>query len=515
MDTITKLGKMKKFVILFISLLCYFDSFCQEPSKDQLRTLIVFFDGLRSDYITEKDMPHLYAFSKAGSSVKNHHSVFPTVTRVNSSSYATGSYPKSHGIMGNSIYFPDIDSKKALNTGEYDDLKKIDDAEDGKLLTAESLGEAIHNQGYHMMVFSSGSSGQAFLQNHAISGGAVINSNLILPESMEASLIEEFGAMPVHAKPNLAQHQWMTSALISRGLRLDGPLVSAIWYSDPDGSAHAYGIGSAEAMESIKSVDTEFGKILKALDEKGLRDNFNIIVSTDHGFVTQVGKISLEQFLIDNGMKADKESDDVVIAGGSIHLKNNDKENVEQIVKLLQAQPWVGAIFTEANQQDKSKGNIEGTLSFDAIHLNHPDRTADILVSANWNDDKNEKGYAGTSFSRGVAGHGGISPYEVGITLLAAGPSFKNSFKSKLPSSNVDIMPTVLAIHGLAVPKTINGRVLKELLTGSENSGLKQKEEIISTSVKLENGEYKLILQRTIYGDYEYVDFAKVIRTYK
>ncbi|MFX6067006.1 hypothetical protein ABTE92_19070, partial [Acinetobacter baumannii] len=88
-------------------------------------------------------------------------------------------------------------------------------------------------------------------------------------------------------------------------------------------------------------------------------------------------------------------------------------------------------------------GSIDGTVSFDAIHWNHPDRSGDILVDYNWNDDSNSLGYKGSSFSRGVAGHGSFSPYEVHIALLAAGPSFKKSFSSELPTSNVDIAPTV------------------------------------------------------------------------
>ncbi len=137
---------MKK-IFIFLILLSSFNLFGQKVETEDLRTLIVFFDGLRPDYITEELMPNLYAFSKEGIIGNKHHSVFPTVTRVNSPSYATGSYPKSHGIMGNSVYFPEIEPNKALNTGEYEELMQINDFTHGKLLTAQSLGEAIHQKG--------------------------------------------------------------------------------------------------------------------------------------------------------------------------------------------------------------------------------------------------------------------------------------------------------------------------------------------------------------------------------
>jgi hypothetical protein len=484
-----------------------------KTDAQNIRTLIVFFDGLRPDYITPENMPNLYAFSKAGCYGKQHHSVFPTVTRVNASSYSTGSYPGTHGLMGNTVYFPQVDKKKGLNTGEYSDLNKISSATDGHLLTAVSLGEALQKAGAKMMVFSSGSTGQALMQNHMVSGGAVINTGLILPESFKQTVINEIGPIPAKTKPNTPQHQWVTTALIKYGLTLDGPLVSAIWFSDPDGTAHADGIGAASSMESIKSVDTEFGRILAELKNKNLTQNFNIIISADHGFITNVGKEGLTEFLITQGLKKDKESEDVIVAEGAIYVKDHDAAVIKKIVSTLQAQPWVGAVFTKAKRTGDTKGIAEGTLSFESIHWNHAERSADILVDENWDDRKNDKGYAGTSFSRGVAGHGGLSPYEVHIALMASGPSFKKGFESELPTSNVDIAPTVLSIHQIAPPSTMTGRVMNELLEKNEGKKLKAKQETITTTAEFPGGTYILTLERTLLGNYQYVDFAKVVRT--
>lgn len=502
-----------KNILFFIPLLFTTLLFAQQKNEKNIRTLIVFFDGLRPDYITAEAMPNLYAFSKAGCYGKQHHSVFPTVTRVNASSYSSGSYPGTHGLMGNTVYFPVVDTKKGLNTGDYADLNKINAATHGHLLTATTLGEVLKKTGAKMMVFSSGSTGQALMQNHTVSGGAIVNPALILPESFKDTLIREIGPIPAKAKPNAGQHKWITDALIKYGLTLDGPLVSAIWFSDPDGTAHSDGIGAASSMESIKIVDAEFGRILKSLKDKKLDPYFNIVISTDHGFVTNVGKEGLSEFLITNGFKKDKESEDVVVAEGAIYVKDHNAEVIKKIVSALQAQEWVGGIFTKAKSSGDSKGIVEGTLSFESIHWNHPERSADILVDENWDDRKNDKGYAGTSFSRGVAGHGGLSPYEVHIALLAAGPSFKKSFESELPTSNVDIVPTILSIHNIPIPSTMNGRVITELLAGKSNDKkLEPKKEIITTSTSFQGGTYTLSLERTVLGKYQYVDFAKVVR---
>lgn len=202
-----------------------------------------------------------------------------------------------------------------------------------------------------------------------------------------------------------------------------------------------------------------------------------------------------------------------MVTEGAIYVKDHDKAIIQQIVSLLQAQPWVGSIFTKATTPGSDMGMIKGTLSFNAIRWNHPKRAADILVDRDWNDDANKMGYAGSSSSSGVAGHGGFSKYEVHIALLAAGPDFKQSFTSDLPTSNVDIVPTVLHIHGLPVPAMMDGRVLTEILAEKGKPMRNNtRTETISTSAKYHGGTYHLKLERTLFGKYQYVNFSKATR---
>ncbi|RFS14730.1 alkaline phosphatase family protein [Emticicia sp. C21] len=504
--------------VLSLAYLIFIFQITHAQNPKELRTLIVFFDGLRPDYITLENMPNLYTFSKKGSYGKNHHSVFPTVTRVNSSSYSTGSYPKTHGLMGNTVYFPKVDKKQGLNTGEAENLNKINDSENGNLLTAISLGEILTKAGKKMMVFSSGSTGSALLQNHKVGSGAVINTSMILPESFREQVLKEIGPIPesVKPKPNLLQHKWITDAILKYGITLDGPLVSSVWFSDPDGAAHTFGIGSEFAMESIRIVDEQFGRILKDIEQKGLTNNFNIIISADHGFATFIGKTNVADFLVSQGLKQSKESEDVVVSEGAIYVQNHDKAKIQQIVTILQGQEWVGGIYTKGLKTGDAKGFIAGTLSFEAIHWNHANRTADILVDYNWNDNKNDKNYAGTSYAKGVAGHGSLSPYEVHIALFANGPSFKKAFESNLPTSNVDLVPTILHLHQLPIPASMNGRVFYELLNEKNTPKLPElKVEKISTKAAYPGGSYELVLQQGILGKYRYLDYSKVVRASK
>lgn len=483
----------------------------QSVEKDafRVRTIIVIFDGLRPDYITPEWMPRLHAFSKQAAYAKDNHSIFPTVTRVNAASYVTGSNPAAHGLLGNTIYLPEVNRNTPLNTGNAGQLRHAMEITSGKLLTAPSLGEILRTAGGEMYVYSSGSTGQAYLQNHTVNG-AIINPDLILPRSFRSRVESAIGSPPGEATPNNARHQWITGALCRYTLTQAGPLVSAIWFSDPDGTAHKQGIGAPLTIAALKEVDARFGSILDTLAARGLEQQFNIIVTADHGFVTHTGKEGVSEFLIRSGFKKNKDSDDVIVAGGALYVKARDSVVIRRMVEALQQEQWVGAIFTKAAKPGSMKGIVKGTLSFESVHWNHPGRVADILVAANWNNARNSSGYEGSDAATGVAGHGGTSPYEIHIPLIASGPSFKPAFESNLPTSNIDIAPTVLYTLGIDRPQEMQGRVMYELLRDNNRKPTAAKKEVIVAEAKLKHGRYRVRLEKTIYDNHSYINYVSV-----
>jgi len=182
-------------------------------------------------------------------------------------------------------------------------------------------------------------------------------------------------------------------------------------------------------------------------------------------------------------------------------------------VAALHKQEWAGAVFTKGNKKGDTQGKVMGTLSFDLIHYDHPKRAGDILVASNWNDAKNDKGYAGTDFSGGVAGHGGSSPYEIDIALLASGPDFKNGATTQLPTSNVDIVPTILDIYNLPKPAEMDGRAMAELLKKPQKTNGTSKKQLVKTEAIYPWGTYKLSAEMSVLGAYQYFNYAKTERT--
>jgi predicted AlkP superfamily pyrophosphatase or phosphodiesterase len=92
------------------------------------RHLLIVVDGLRPDYVTADVMPNLTALGKRGVVFNRHHSVYPTVTRVNASSISTGAYPENHGLLGNTVFFPRVEPTKFLDTSDRTNLLKVADA---------------------------------------------------------------------------------------------------------------------------------------------------------------------------------------------------------------------------------------------------------------------------------------------------------------------------------------------------------------------------------------------------
>jgi predicted AlkP superfamily pyrophosphatase or phosphodiesterase len=498
------------FRVILLQVLLFF-AVCAAHAQN--KTLIVLFDGMRADYIQPELMPELWAFRQSAARAEQHHSVFPTLTRVNSASFATGAYPGTHGILGNSVYFPAVNPAKSIGT-TYDDLSRIAQAESGEILTSPSVGEVLDQNGKRIMVFSSGTTGQAFLQNHKVGRGAILNPGLILPASFREKVLAELGD-PEQVATGLNKHKWVTDGLLRYSLVKGGPEVSTIWFSDPDAAGHKAGIGSEELKIALAFVDAQFGRILKHLDANGLRHQYNIIATMDHGFVTYTGQQSISDLLIQEGIKKSKDSDDVIFAGGTIYVKNRDERVIRQIVELFHKTPWIGAIFTKGAAPGRMEGWVLGTFSFESVRYDHPGRVGDILVAVNWTDEKNAFGYAGSDFSMGTAGHGGTSPYEIGIRLFAQGPNFRKGYVSNSPSSIIDIMPTVLHISGIAIPSKMNGRVLSELLNGTDASSSVPNHEVLVVEASYSWGTYKLRLDQSSVGKYRYFNFSKTERVLK
>ena len=487
---------MRSTLLLLTLFLCA----CNVEPEPSPRTLIVIVDGLRPEYVTSDVMPRLTAFGEHGFVGESHHAVYPTVTRVNSSSISTGSYPQTHGLTGNSM-FVYAAANRVLSTGEKADLDILEAAVDGQLLTSPTLGEIMAEHGKKVFAASSGSSGSGYLMNHRQGLGGVVHYSFTVPDTLKPAVTRILGPAPTEAsEPNIPRVQYAIDALLEVGIDYLNADAFLLWITEPDGTAHANGIGAPETIEALKGVDQQIGRMLDELSQRNLLGTMTIFFTSDHGFSTNIGEQSISDLLFRNGLKASPISNDVVLAGGAIHIQEDREKKMPQIIRLLQDTPWIGPVFTRDGQY--------GTLPFSSVFWEH-ERSADILAAYNWSRGINEYGYMGETMNPGVAGHGSTSPFDIQTFFAINGPEIKKGTISKVPSSNVDLAPTVLHLLGLPGGNIMDGRVLTEaLITSPSPDSMKITYEVLTA----ETDGYTVHLDRSRVDGHWYVDGTRVER---
>ena len=514
------------------------------------RLIIVFIlDGLRPDSINPQDTPNLFRLRAEGANYVNGHAVFPTVTRVNATAIATGYYPGTNGIVSNSIYIPQVNPTRAFSTGEYQNLLKLDEVSGGRMVLVKSLGERLQENGMKLAAISSGSTGSALLLNpRAINGvGVLINGDfdpgklVAYPSNVNDAILARFGAAPNKDTDADKQYNesvdWAEQVMGEYVIPELKPDVILNWLTEPDNIQHATGAGSPESINTIRNDDRNIGLVLEKLKSLGLEDKTDIFVISDHGFSLQTFALNVTQELINAGLKAEANSDDVVVASSGqsilLHVKNRDPKRIEETVKFLQAQSWTGAIFTAGkmpnsdrqntpgrSRQDNrrainAEGSVAGTFSLELIHEFNSERGPDILFTFPWTSDKNAFGVPGTDFTdtsgttgsltTNASGHGSMSPWNVRNTFFAWGVDFKRGVEVKAPASNVDLTPTILALKGINTDEPFDGRVLLEGLKGGPDERyVHVRTHVFTTNAN--QGRYKASIQVSEVGNQLYVD---------
>lgn len=476
------------------------------------RHLLIVVDGLRPDYVTPDVMPHLSALGARGVVFTRHHAVYPTVTRVNASSFSTGAYPQVHGLMGNAVYFPDVDASAFLDTGDWQALERVAQVE-GRLLTTGTIAEALQAAERRMLVVSSGSTGSAFLNNHTLAGGAILHHAFTLPDEWRDAM-RVIGPPPSEGAARPEFDRYAVDAFLRVGLPDVDPSVTVLWLGALDATAHARGVGAPETLDVLRRVDGEIARVQEGLQAMDLLDDYNIWVTSDHGFSTHTGGAPVDAVLVPFVGTLSDGSPRIVAHGGAIYVRDDDAIAVAGIVRGLQQTPGVGAIFTRAVRADSFEGVVPGTLSLEAARWNH-DRAAHILFSPDWTDGTNAHGFSGTTASGGTAGHGSTSPWDIHNTLIAAGPDLLTGVTVETPSGNVDFAPTFLHLLGIARPSSMQGRVLEDALV-APTAGSSPAVRSFEHQVRTPDGAYRLTASFSVVSsggrEYRYLDGTRVER---
>jgi arylsulfatase A-like enzyme len=489
------------------------------------RFVIVFVvDGLRPDAVTADETPTLYRLRSEGVDFTNSHSVFPTVTRVNAAALGTGMHPGSSGVLGNQMYVPAVDPRRALNTGDHRRLLELDDATGRRLVLTRTLGERLHAHGLRLASVSSGSTGSALLTNpRARDGIGVLVNGAFEPGKMvgwpaevSAAILAKLGPAPPRGSFDRydAVVAWTQRVLREYVLPELRPDVVINWLTEPDHSQHHLGVGSPSSREALANDDREIARVLTTLDELGLTPSTDVFVVSDHGFTTNVSGVDVAGELVGAGLKAAADSADVVLASSgqavAVHVEGPGRERIAAIARLVQSRPWGGVLFTPERAPGDPRGVVDGTFSLELIHVASAARGPDLLFTFPWTSRTNAFGVPGgdlASVSGGAklyaSDHGSMSPWNVRNTFLAWGVDFKKRTAVRVPVGNIDVAPTILALLDVAERDDLDGRVLTEAL----ENGPDPEQIAVGTRVHtVEAGAYHAAIQVSHAEGRRYVD---------
>jgi arylsulfatase A-like enzyme len=466
---------MKYSVFLLLPLLASICSGANAPNGKAHHVVVMVWDGMRPDFVSEKTTPNLWKLARQGVTFRRHHPVYTSSTEVNGTAMATGDYPEHSGLMANREYRPEVDPLQTVGTEQPATIQ----ATKGSYLAVPTVVQMLHAAGLRTAV--AGTKGVALLQDWSHNGTTQAARDSVIffdgktaPESAMAELTGSLGAWPDTVEfPNIPEDVWTTRALTEVLWKKGLPAYSMLWMSDPDYSQHQMAPGSEMALAAIKSVDDRLGTVLEALDTAGLRNDTDIFVVSDHGFSTVQRPDDVVTPLNAMGLKVSgtafstqPRNGDVLAAGNGasimFYVIGHDGETGRKVTEFVQKTDFAGVIF--------SRWNLPGTFPLHTGHI-ATKYAPDVMVTLHWTSDPNLYGAPGmvdgdAGRRKGKGTHSSLSPYEMHNTLIAAGPDFRKGWDDDTPTGNIDLAPTILWILGVPRAKPMDGRVLLEAMPG-------------------------------------------------
>ena len=375
------------------------------------RAVLVVVDGLRGDHVNEAFTPNLHRLATTARWYPNHRSVFPSATRVNSASLATGCFPASHGLHGNVIALDEGDGLVPVPVGPATFRERLRRATGGTL-RRPTLSERLREHGGAASWLNS-SPGAAHMQDPDGHGLLLHRSGSHRPgfEPVEGP---EHLDVTYDATGDRETTRRFCAALDAPG----GYALHTLWICEPDHSQHVMELGSDEHRALVRAADANVAEVVAAVGRvRDCGEEVLLVVCSDHGHETTDQVIPVEALMVEAGLKADAESRDVVFAssgmGALIYLSNTASSRRDDIADWLERQPWCGPVFSGAALAEVGHREDGGlAIAFSMAKRDEPNRFGVPGLSH----------VAGCRFSSidgpGRGQHGGLGRYETNPVLI-------------------------------------------------------------------------------------------------
>ena len=349
----------------------------QETEKEIPTLILVSFDGCRYDYPDLANTPALDAMAAHGVRAEGLKTAFPSKTFPNHLTVVTGLYPGHHGIIANTIYDAENDRWYRLSNGAVSDASWYQG--EPVWVTAEKQG--------------------------------ITTATFFWPGS-EAAI---GGVRPTYWKPY--DHHFPFAQRVEQVLawldlpKGERPQFITLYFHEPDESGHHYGPASPEAIAALEEVDAQLAALQQGLDERGLSDQVNLIVLSDHG-MTSTSRDSV--IFLDDYINME----DVMVVDWSPILALRPKEGKEEAVY----QALKGA---HPHMHIYRKGEIP-----EAYHYNDYPLVQPIIGVADLHWSITTRAYFDSHPNKPSPGAHGYDPVysDMNAIFYAQGPDFKEGY---------------------------------------------------------------------------------------
>lgn len=237
-----------RYVLIVTSLLLFCGDGRDDAPKEDPVVILVSIDGFRADYLHRENTPNLIGLAKAGVRAEYLQTVFPSNTFPSHYTIVTGLYPENHGIVGNTMYDPEVQQSFSLGN-------------------RETMHDSVWWQGEPLWVT---------LQKQGRTAAAY------MWVGSEAKIA---GHRPTWWMPYDASlpHEARIDSVMAALTRTPRPALVTLYFSMVDSQGHRFGPESPEVKEAVRIVDYSIGTLMEKLKETSLYESVNLVIVGDHG----------------------------------------------------------------------------------------------------------------------------------------------------------------------------------------------------------------------------------------
>jgi len=338
------------------------------------RVVVIDVVGLSLEHFNNKDqLPNIASLLNSGQLLKMK-PTFPAVTLTAQAALTTGKTPSEHGIIANGFYSPDN-----FEVAFWEQASR--------LVQSEKIWDRLKKNKPGL------TSALLFMQNSLYADSEII----ITPKPMhtDKGLVQWCYSKPVNYYEQLSEkigefdlkHYWGPLAAINSSHWIASAAVETIPRHKPDlmfvylphldYCSQRHGPNSPIVLEELLLIDEEVGRIIKAVDDSGSRNETTFIIISEYKFYQVDGDIALNRILRRNGLLkvrniAGLEYLDIELSPAfamvdhqvaHLYIKPGYKT---EVLKLLTNVDGIDLLL--ASDEDKKR-----------YHINH-DRTGDIVA---------------------------------------------------------------------------------------------------------------------------------------